>query len=256
MATRSAQDDPRELLCRSPLFAGLPDGLLDAMLPQFQRERCRKGLHLDPGMTRTRFFVILRGRMEVTRSNPDTGKRIVLFLLGPGDGFDVITLLDGRRHDTESVVLDDMQLLSAPIDRVRKWIASHPEFNQRFLPYLGRQFRAMETLASDLALHDTASRLARLILRHTDPDRHTERPHPPLPVRLISDLSHESLAHMVGSVRQVVNRHLQGLRREGIIDGRKGSLVVHDLEALKHQAGALLHRIERGHAPPRPDPRR
>jgi len=256
MDTHSARyHPPMKTLGQSPLFKGLPETLLNRMLPHFQRETCHKGLRLDPSMTERRFFLILEGRMEVTRSNPESGKRVVLFLLGPGDGFDIITLLDGRPHDTEPVALDDMQLLSAPVALMRQWISENPQFNRRFLPYLGAQFRGMETLASDLALHDTASRLARLILRHTDPERHTEHPHPPLPVRLIADLNHESLAHMVGSVRQVVNRHLQGLRKDGIIHGRKGSLVVKDLEALKHQAGTLLHRIERRHISPGEHPR-
>ncbi|HHH39484.1 MAG TPA: Crp/Fnr family transcriptional regulator, partial [Sedimenticola sp.] len=176
-------------------------------------------------------------------SNPDTGKRVVLFLLGPGDGFDILTLLDGRPHEAEATALDPLELLSAPIEEVRRWICEHPAFNRRFLPYVGDQLRRMETLASDLALLDTASRLARLILRHIDPQLHKDHPHGLHPVKLIADLNHESLGHMVGSVRQVVNRHLQGMRRSGIIHGGRGEWVIKDLEALKHQAGVTMHRL-------------
>ena len=40
--------------------------------------------------------------------------------------------------------------------------------NRTLLPYLGNQIRDLEELASDLSLHDTATRLAKLILRHVD----------------------------------------------------------------------------------------
>ena len=59
---------------------------------------------------------------------------------------------------------------------------------------------SLAELAADLALHDTEVRLARLILRHVDNDD----PHHSL--RLIHDLSHESLGAMIGTVRVVVNR--------------------------------------------------
>jgi len=197
---------------QSPLFAGLPSVLLDRMLEAFQPESHKKGSRITARSTQERFYVMLDGRLEVLRSNPDSGREIVLLLLGPGDGFDIITLLDGGPHETETLALDNIQLLSAPLQRVREWLADEPEFNRRFLPYLGEHFRRLESLASDLALHDTATRLARLILRHTDPSRRNDSHHP---VRLIADLNHETLAKMVGSVRQVINRHLQGFLPSG-----------------------------------------
>ncbi len=234
----------RDRLSQSPLFAGLSPPLLERMLADFQLENSQKGSRMAARGTRERFYVILDGRLEVLRGHPDSGREIVLFLLGPGDGFDIITLLDGQPHDTETLALDNIQLLSAPLPRVREWLADEPEFNRRFLPYLGERFRGLESLASDLALHDTSTRLARLILRHTDPSRRDDNHHP---VRLITDLNHETLAKMVGSVRQVVNRHLQGFRQQGIVHGEKGHWVIRDLEALHAQAGAVLQRIEHQH---------
>ncbi len=63
---------------------------------------------------------------------------------------------------------DDAETLYAPLPEVRSWIEKHPEFNRAFLPYLGKQIRSLEEPAADLALHDTITRLSRLILRYTD----------------------------------------------------------------------------------------
>jgi CRP-like cAMP-binding protein len=234
-----------ELLGQSALFGGLPETLLREMLASFQRRRYPRERVFDTSELRSRFFVIVRGRVKLSRSNPETGRSLVLFLLGPGDGFDVVTLLDGRPHEIEPQAVDDLELLSAPLEQVRHWIETYPQFNRRFLPYLGRIIRRIENLTSDLVMYDTASRLARLILRHTDLAHHSREPHPPLPVRLIADLRHEDLAQMLGSVRQVVNQHLRTLHKKDILHHEKGNILVKDLQALKRQAGLALHRLER-----------
>ncbi|TCK17756.1 transcriptional regulator [Thiogranum longum] len=222
-------------LARSPLFTGLSDELMDDMLEMFRRDSWRRGVQLDPSLFQQRLFLLVDGRVEVTRINPQTGRSITLFLLGPGDGIDMITLLNDRPHEMTPVALDDVSLISVPLGDARAWLEKHPEFNRNFLPYLGEQMRKLEDLATDLALHDTMTRLARLILRHVKPCNSGpttgERS-----LHLINDLHDESLARMVGSVRQVVNRHLQHWRKQGILHKRHFQTVVTELESLQDYA--------------------
>jgi CRP-like cAMP-binding protein len=222
-------------LARSPLFAGLSEDLIDDMLGMFRRDSWRRGVQLDPSIFQQRLFLLIDGRVEVTRINPQTGRSITLFLLGPGDGIDMITLLNDQPHEMTPVALDDVSLISVPLPDARAWLERHPEFNRNFLPYLGDQMRKLEDLATDLALHDTMTRLARLILRHVKPGGKqagkAERS-----LHLINDLHDESLARMVGSVRQVVNRHLQHWRKQGILHKRHFQTVVTELEALQEYA--------------------
>ena len=73
-----------------------------------------------------------------------------------------------------------------------------------------------------------AQRLAHLILRRfDDSDGHAVD----LP-NLIEYLSREELAHMVGTVRVVINRLLTGLRRKGIVDNNTGVLRLLNLRKL------------------------
>jgi len=129
-------------------------------------------------------------------------------MLEPGDGVDLLTLLNGHAHEIESVPFTDMVVLSTPLKSAQSWIENHPKFNHNFLPYLGEQIRKMKDLAADLALHDTMTRLARLFLRNITPEQlqSKEDNHH---LKLRHNLHDETLARMVGSVRQVVNRHLQ-----------------------------------------------
>ncbi len=228
----------KDVLSRSPLFAGLSDALLDDMLALFRRDTWRRGVQLDPEIFQQRFYLLIEGRLEVARINPHTGRSITLYILGPGDGIDVVTLLNTRPHEVVPVALDDVALISVPIDAARAWIDRHPEFNRNFLPYLGEQMRRMEDLATDLALHDTMTRLARLILRHVAP-QHPQSGDEKLHLRLIHDLHDDALARMVGSVRQVINRHLQHWRRQGILHRDKFHTEVAELESLQEYAGEV-----------------
>jgi len=230
----------KKRLSQSPIFSRLTDETLSHMLEKFQYTTWRKGVVPDPQMLTQYFYLIIDGRVKIERIDTASGNRAILFMLGPGDGFDVITLLDGQPHEAAPVALEDLNLLRASTGQVREWINHHPEFNRSFLPYLGERMRSMEDLAADLAMEDTVTRLARLILRHAVPEPSSR--HGSHPVTLIHDLPHDSLAHMIGSTRQVVNRHLQALRREGVLDQGSKHLVVAELEALKERAGVFLSR--------------
>lgn len=227
------------VLEKSDLFSELDAQSLQAMLEIYRRETWPRGGYLPPRQTSELFTVVISGRLELTRCNPETGRQATLFTLSAGDAFDVITLIDGREHYIEPVALEPLEIITAPIKMVRKWVETHAAFNRALLPYLGRQLRALENLSASLALYDTFTRLSLLILRQATP--------PPglfdeeqIPTPLINTLSDEAMARMIGSVRVVVNRHIQELTRLEMISTSRGQLVVSDLEKLRHYCDHLL----------------
>jgi CRP-like cAMP-binding protein len=230
----------RQRLSGTDLFQGLPVKLIDDMLAHFRLETWNKGSVHDCRIALKRFYVIVDGRMELLQTHPLTGKQVAILILRPGDVYDVLSLLDSREHKVIPGALDDLQLFSAPIDEVRRWIFDHPEFNRNFMPYLARQIRNREMLATDLALYDTDTRLARLILRYAtldgEPDDSMGNG---IEAKLLHGLSNEKLAQMIGSARQVVNRHLQAMKREGVLHSEKHRLIIDDLRKLRERAEAL-----------------
>ncbi len=215
-----------DILSHSPLFSNLDEETIRKMLQEFRLETWkRKSPAMDSRQSLERFYVILSGRMRVDRINPDTGRELTVALLGPGDVFDIICLLDYRKHEVFVTAIDDLETLYVPIVNIRTWIQRNPELHRTFLLYLGNQIRFLEELASDLSLHDTLTRLALLILRHTNPEH-------PQELQLIHDLSDEELAKMIGSVRAVVNRHLQNFKKEGIVETSRNHLAIKDLHGL------------------------
>jgi len=227
-----------QCLKASTLFGQLDELVLADILQRCRRETWKHRRLLPLDETWQRFHILLSGRVRLGRSNPETGRMITLFLHGPGDSFCLFSLLDGQPHDLMLETLDDVALLSMPMAEARQWVDEHPAFNRTLLPYIGQQMSALVNLASDLALHDTEARLARLILRHID---ETAPAH--IEPRLINDLSHESLAEMIGSVRIVVNRQLQHWKQAGIVDSHRGYLMVQKLNELTQRAEHKLARV-------------
>lgn len=210
------------------------DVVLTKALPQFISHR--KNLIIEAGErafssedTLRDFYFILSGKIKISQVNTETSKEQTTQLLGRGDMFDVVTLLDGGYHEYIATALERSEIIQVPIEHVREQIDSDSEFNRFFFPYLGRQMRQMESLAVDLSLYDVYNRLLRLIARNVDHSDHETH------LGLINDLSHEELAALVGTVRKVLNRSLQKLKQEGIIDISRKKIILNDLQALFDQ---------------------
>lgn len=225
------------------MFAGLDRRLLqeiaDALTPETWPARYPI---LSPASVPDRFRIVVSGRVKISRFNGSSGRDLTLWLLGPGAAFDTVTLMDGQAHAVSALALDDVRTLAAPVTRFQDWIERHAALRRSFCHYVSEQMRELTELASDLALQDTMTRLARVLLRYR---RHTEPSGIEVP-NLLEDLSQEELASLVGSVRVVVSRLLGQLRREGTIEFRRGALHVTDIKRLLEHAEGSPELRQRG----------
>lgn len=174
---------------------------------------------------RQKFFFVLEGRIKVSQVNLDDGKEQTLKILTTGDMYDVVTLLDRNIHDNLLYALESVKIIVFPIDIVREWMYKDPNFNKLLFPYIAKQFRDMEELALDLSFYDTSKRLLKLISKNINH-------HNPAKLNLIHDLPHEELASLIGTVRKVLNRHIQKLKQDGIIDVSRKNIEIKDTQKL------------------------
>jgi CRP/FNR family cyclic AMP-dependent transcriptional regulator len=229
MTATSSLDPIYRVLRDSPLFHGLEKAVFDDIVGALKPEHwSRHTLVMTPEDTLRRFYVLLKGRAKVINQNPESGREITLFLLGPGDAFNIVSLLDGHRHEVSVETLDEVDVLSAPVEQWRKWMDSYPGLHRAMHQYVVWRMRTLSELASDLALYDTMTRLVHLILRYFDNSGGSSHPR----ANLIKDLPHDELAHMIGTVRVVVNRLLSELRHEGVVNTVGGELHICNLEKL------------------------
>jgi len=220
-----------DTLKKSELFSNLDDEALENMLGVCQYETITKGTTaVSQHQTNDSFYIIISGRAKVSAYNHENGREHILFLLGAGDTFDLIGLLYGKCNNAFATSLENMEILSTSIAKAREWVKQQPEFNKTLLPYLGKQIHDLAEKTTDLALYDTEVRLSRLILRSIAPNKLTDD------IQLLNDLSQETLAAMIGSVRVVITRHLQRWKKEGVVSGKRGSWSLLDLQKLLNRS--------------------
>ncbi|MBD3813514.1 Crp/Fnr family transcriptional regulator [Halothiobacillus sp.] len=222
-------------LYTSHLFQGMKRTDVQSILAQMHRKHWPRHAQVMPAtMTKTNFYILLTGRVRVEAEHPESGRAITLFLLGPGEGHNLITLLDGKPHQVIAETLDEVQALCAPITSWQTWMRTYPALHQAAMRCAGMRLRELADLVEDLALHDTSARLAHLLLRHLDDNENTDH--------RLHGLVHEDIARLIGSVRVVVNRLLNRFKHEGIIHTEAGNIRLADLERLQEKAERRLHR--------------
>jgi CRP-like cAMP-binding protein len=230
----SLYNDAYEALKSSKLFENLDDSLIKEALSKLTPITWQKNEMIDYEICTKECFFIVTGRLKITQVDPISGRTIAPFLLSRGDIFDIFSLLDGQEHEVFPVAIDDVTALSMPIDEAREFICKHPEFNKNFLPYLGEMMRQLESFGSSLVFHDTATRLANLILKHSFTHKNGK-----CKIELINNLSHESLAELIGTVRTVITTQLQKLKDENIISHKRGEISIENLEKLINKLNFL-----------------
>jgi CRP-like cAMP-binding protein len=208
------------------LFEGLDVETLEAMRASCSRVELAANETLQSDGGTEWFNILLGGRVKLMQNDPLSGRSFVTFLLERGDVFDLIPLLDGAPHVTMPVAVERTVLLRVPMAQARHWLEAYPAFNRALLRYMGIQMRKLEEFAGSVIFDDTATRLARIILRHARPAEGDGE------LLAMEGVSHELLAEMIGSVRSVVTTQLKKLKEEGHIVHSRGRIMVKDLEGL------------------------
>jgi CRP-like cAMP-binding protein len=200
----------------------LPEKVTNQKLIKFKRG----DVAFDSHDTMNYFYFILDGKIKISQINLESSKEQTTAILSRGDMFDVITLLDAQEHEYISTVLEDSEVVEVPIEHVRELMYSDEAFKSFFFPYLAKQMRQMEETITDISLYDVYNRLLRLIGRNIDRSKGITK------LNLIDNLSHEELASLVGSVRKVVNRNLQKLKEDGVIELSRKTIKLKNIQNL------------------------
>ena len=179
------------------------------------------------------FYIVLNGKIKSFQMNLETAKEQTLFVYREGDMFDTFILLDGKPHDVLYEVIERVELLELPIDKVREWLRTNEQFNRYFFPYIASQMRHTEELASDLSLYSTAERLSKLLLQNINPNDHYY-------YQLLQNLSKTEIAKLLGTVRNVVERHLKELEAKHVIKNERKNIYIKDVKKLLESSEQLL----------------
>lgn len=121
------------------LFEGMPEADLGRLAQQMREVRHARGSEIAVrGREGIGFMVILEGQAEV--STPDGGSRV----LGPGDHFGEMALLDHEGRSANVTARTDLQLAAIAEWSFKPFLIDNPEVAYRMLQTLSRRLREAE----------------------------------------------------------------------------------------------------------------
>jgi len=215
-----------KVLQETSLFSKTKSEELDDILNHFTPLTLPKKSTISFSEIEQFFFVVIKGRVKISQLCVETGREYIAEILTQGDIFDTIGLLYSKDEDMLVETIDVVWLLKTPVKKARELLYSHPIFNENVFSYFGQKMYELENFAKELIFYDTATRLARLIVRYYQEES----------LDIIEDLSMETLAKMIGSSRKVVNLHMIAFKKEGIITSKDSKLCVINEEKLYEKA--------------------
>ena len=214
------------------LFGGVSHDDLAPLARSLRRRRYPRGAVIfvegDPGTT---LFIIESGTVKIALSTAD-GKELVIALLGRGDFFGDMAILDGEPRSADAVAKTDCQLLLLTRQDFLAFLDSHPKVAANLLANLSRRLRHNTTMLQEAAFLDIPGRVASALLHLADREGH---PGPDGSVVIDSVYTQAELAGHVGATRESVNKWLRYYERQGLIRWGKGAVAILKPEELRNR---------------------
>lgn len=216
-----------EFLATVPLFKGL-DSVDLARFGDLLREKSYpKGSVIlfedDPGDA---LFIVRSGRVKVVLVAED-GREVILGLLGVGEHFGELALIDDQPRSAHVIAMEESSLLVLRREDFRRRVEASPSVAWSLLTELSRRLRRADGKIGSLVLLDVPGRIARLLLDSADEGKSEliEKP-----------LTHQTIAHLIGASRETVSRAMREFQESGWITMDRRRIQVANRAALESRA--------------------
>jgi len=217
-----------EVLHKVPLFSDLNEGEL-ARFAEVTREReyPKNSVILfedDPGDA---LYIVSAGQVKVVLIGED-GREVILSVLGDGDFFGEMALIDDEPRSAHVIAMKDSQLLVLRREDFQAQLEVQPKIALKLLRVLVQRLRRADEKIGGLVLLDVNGRVARLLL-----DMAEEGGGPKITRRL----THHTIAQMIGSSRETVSRAMRELVARGLIEVTRREISIRDRDGLATLTG-------------------
>lgn len=222
-------DLKRSLLRDHFLFREFSEAELDELLTYARIERFRAHeTVLLKGSPGTGMMAVIKGEIRISGPGAD-GREVIFNMLGPGDIFGEVALLDGGERSADATTVSDSEVLVIERRNFLPFLERHPPVATKLLIALCAKLRRTTEQVEDLALLDLPARLAKKLLSLARAHgRQTERG-----LLIDTKLSQGELAKSLATSRESVNKQLARWQRDGIIRIVEGAVTLVDRDALR-----------------------
>src|SRR3954453_4708838 len=140
-----------ETLRSVPLFESLDDDAADTICSLVIAEECDAGAYLfRAGDAGDSMYVIEDGKVQISMRATD-GEDLILAVLGPGDFFGEMALIDGKARSANATVCESSRMAVLSRDHFLSFLSSSPNVAVEMLTALTRRLRRTDELLRHLA---------------------------------------------------------------------------------------------------------
>jgi CRP/FNR family transcriptional regulator, cyclic AMP receptor protein len=219
MSTPSTLVSPM-VLRTVPMFGTFPDEQLRALATMISRRSVGRGAPvMHAGDASDCLYVVLSGRLKVMLGEAD-GKEMILSILGPGEFFGEMGLIDESPRSASVVAIEPCELLAMTKGAFRKCLVENTEVAMSVLRVVVKRLREADRKVGSLAMLDVYGRVARLLLDMSEEVNGQKV--------VVRRLTKQDIGKMVGASREMVTRVMKDLETSGYFEVRGSTIVLRD----------------------------
>ena len=169
-------------------------------------------------------YAVRRGEIRIGTGTRE-GRRLTLNLLGPGDVFGEVALLDGRPRTADAVATTATELFMVRRRDLLDLLGRRPEIAIRLIELLCARIRWMSQRMEEVTLLPAPARIARRLVALAEDYGADLR------------VSQDEIAIFADTTRETVNRQLQAWKLDGLVALGRSRINLLDREGLATVAG-------------------
>jgi CRP/FNR family cyclic AMP-dependent transcriptional regulator len=220
-----------DFLATVPLFRELDRASVRGFAELTREQKFAKGAMIvsegDPGDA---LFVVRSGEVKVLLIGED-GREVILNVLGVGDHFGELSLIDGRPRSAHVVSTQASSLLVLRRADFRRQVEQSPAVAWGLMIELSRRLRQADGTIGSLVLLDVPGRVAKVLLEHATPGE---------PATLVKQLTHQTIAQMIGASRETVSRAMAEFQEKGLISVQRRQVTITNRTSLEARSRPRL----------------
>ena len=207
-----------------PAFQHMPLQQLQSLAGAMVRRTYSPGqLIFLEGETSIGVWFVLDGHVRIIK-NSQTGRLQGLCLVNRGKCFGSCPLFDATANPADAQALDEVTLAVLLQDDLQHMVYHDPHLATSLLEIYNKRVELLAQLGECLGSWPIAARINDCLVAHAE----QIQPHP------VVRLTHEQVATLVGTAREVVTRHLSKLENENVVKTDPGHITLLDINALRY----------------------
>ena len=164
------------------------------------------------------FYVLQRGRVRVFASD-EHGHEVTLDFLESGSYFGEIALIDDSPRSASVITTEPCSITVISRMEFERCLDRNPQLSLKLIRYLTEMIRNLTMSVKNLALMDVYGRIARTLAEMSVETENGER-------FIEQRLTHQDIANIVGSSREMVSRIMKDLTKGDYISSQDKQITI------------------------------